>query len=59
MKVSGLSRCEGQRGCPEASIREGPEDQTLRAEEVGSQKSCIDVGHIAEDRRRPPLVDAD
>ena len=45
--------------CPEASIREGPEELTLRAEEVGSQKSCINVDHTAEDRWRPPLVDAD
>ena len=36
--------------CPEVSIREGPEEVTLRAEEVGSQKACINVGHIAEDR---------
>ena len=45
--------------CPEGSIREGPEELTLRAEEVGSQNACINVGHIAEDRWRPPLVDAD
>ena len=44
---------------PEASIREGPEELTLRAEEVGSQKSCINVDHTAEDRWGPPLVDAD
>ena len=28
-------------------------------EEVGSQKSCINVDHMAEDRWRPPLVAAD
>ena len=44
---------------PEASIREGLEELTLRAEEVGSPKSCIKVGHIAEDRWGPPLVDTD
>ena len=49
---------EGTPG-PEVSIREGPEELTLRAEEVGSQKACINVGHIAEDRWGPPLVDAD
>ena len=43
----------------EASIRKGPEELTLRAEEVGSQKACINVGHIAEYRWRPPVVDAD
>ena len=43
----------------EASIRKGSEELTLRAEEVGSQKACINVGHIAEDRWGSPLVDAD
>ena len=36
-----------------------PEELTLRAEEVRTQKSCINVDHIAEERRGPPLVDAD
>ena len=44
---------------PEVSIREGPDELTLRAKEVGSKKTCINVGHIAEDRWGPPLVDAD
>ena len=35
------------------------EELTLRTEEVGSQKSCINVDHIAHDRWGPPLVDAD
>ena len=55
-------QCEGQsskRECHEVSIREGPEELTLRAEEVGSQRLCIKVDHIAEDRWGPPLVDAD
>ena len=62
MKVSGRSRCEGQKceeECPEATIREGPEELTLKAEAVGAQKSCINVEHMADDRWRPPLVDAD
>ena len=57
--MQGPSRCEGQslkREGPQASIREGPEELTQRAEEVGSKKSCINVDHIAEDWRRPPLV---
>ena len=45
--------------CPEVSIREGPEELTLRAEDVGSQKACSNVDHIAEDRWGPLLVDAD
>ena len=41
------------------SIREGPEELTLRAEEVGSQKLCTNADHIAQDRWGPPLVHAD
>ena len=49
-------RYEGQvRG----SIREDPEKLTLRTEEVRSEKSCINVDHIAQDRWRTPLADAD
>ena len=32
---------------------------TLRTEDVGSKKACINVDHIAEDICGPPLVDAD
>ena len=39
-----------EEGCPEVSIREGPEELTLRTAEVGSKKACINVDHIAEDR---------
>ena len=38
-----------EEGCPKVSIRE-------RAEDVGFQKACINVDHIAEDRWRPPLA---
>ena len=41
------------------STREGPEELTPRAEEVGSRKLCINGGHVAEDRWGPPLADAD
>ena len=37
-------------------FRESFEELTLRAEDVGSQKSCINV---AKERWGPPLVDAD
>ena len=50
-------KCKGEGH--EVSIREGPEESTLRTEEVGSQKVCINVGHIAEDSCGPVLVDAD
>ena len=39
--------------CPEVSTSEGPEELALR------RKACINVCQIAEDRRGPPLVDAD
>ena len=49
-----------KRGAPRCRIREGPEELTLRKEEVGLQKiACINDDHIAEDRWRPSLVDAD
>ena len=35
---------------------EVPRPLTLGAEEVGSQKACINVGHIAEERRRHRLA---
>ena len=41
------------------SVREGPEELTLRAEEVGTQKSCINDDHVAQERWGPPLADAD
>ena len=54
-----VRRPKFEEGCPEVSIREGPEELTLRTEEVGSPKACINVDHIVEDRCGPPLVDAD
>ena len=58
MRPFEVRRPKFEEGCPEASW-EGPEELTLRAKVVGSQKSCISVEHIAEDRWAPPLVDAD
>ena len=46
-------KCEGEGS--EVSIREGPEESTLRTEEVRSKKSCINV----EGQMRPLFVDAD
>ena len=37
-------------------VRESPEELTFRAEEVGAQKSCINVDHIAKERCGPPTV---
>ena len=47
-------KCE--EGCPEVSIREGPEELTLRIEEAGSKRACINVDHVAEDRWRCGLA---
>ena len=44
---------------PEAVIREGADEVTLRAEEVGTLKACINVDRIEDDRWEPPLIDAD
>ena len=54
-----VRRPKFEEGYPEVSMRQGPEELTLRTEEVGSQKACINVDHIAEDRWGPPLADAD
>ena len=53
-----VRRPECEEGSPEVLVREGPEELTLRAEEA-THKSCINVDHIAQERWRPPLVDAD
>ena len=37
-------------------VRERPDELTLRADEVGTWKSCVNVDHIAKDH---PLVDVD
>ena len=54
-----VRRPKFKEGCPEVSIREVPEELTLRTEEVGSKKACINVDRTAEDRRGPHFVDAD
>ena len=43
---------------PEAVIREGADELTSRAEEVGSLRTFIDMKHIELERWGPPLVDA-
>ena len=44
---------------PEVAIREGADELTLRAYEVGTQGAFIDTEHIECERWGPPLVDAD
>ena len=43
----------------EVLVRESPEELTLRAEELGTQKSRINVDPIENQRWGPPLLDAD
>ena len=54
-----VRRRKGSEGCLEVPVRESPEELTLRADEMGTVKSCINVDHIAMERWGPPLVDAD
>ena len=44
---------------PEAAIREGSDELTLRADEVGTLWEFINKDHIKFERGEPPLVDAD
>ena len=41
-------------GCPEGKVRESPDELTLRAEEVGTLKTYINVNHIGKERWRSP-----
>ena len=41
------------------TVRESPDELTLRAEEVNTFKAYIDVNHIQPERWGPHLVDAD
>ena len=44
---------------PDAVIREGADELTLRAEEVGSARTFFYAKHVELERRGPPLVGAD
>ena len=54
-----VGRPKFEEGSPDVSIREGPEELTLRTEEVGSKQACINVDHIAQDRWGPPSINTD
>ena len=41
------------------TVTESPDELTLRAEEVGTWKSYVNVDHIANERWGPLLVDDD
>ena len=49
-----VRRPKGSEGYPEVTVRESPDELTLRAEEVGTWKSYINVDHIAKERWGPP-----
>ena len=42
-------RPKGQEGYPQVTVRESPDELTLRADEVGTWKSCINVDHIPKE----------
>ena len=46
-------------GVLDVTVRESPDELTLRAEEVNTWKALIDVNHIEPERWGPPLFDAD
>ena len=54
-----VRRPKGEEGYPEVLVRESFDELTLRADEMGFWKSCINVDHIAKEIWGPPLADAD
>ena len=40
-------------------IREGADELTLQAHEVGVRRTCIDTAYVVDHRWEPPVVDAD
>ena len=46
---------QSTKGCPEVTVRESPDEWTLRAEEVGTWKTYINVDHIEKKRWGPPF----
>ena len=53
-----VRRPKGSEGYPEVTVRESPDELTLRAEEVCTWKSYINVDHKEKERWRPHLVRA-
>ena len=49
-----VQRPKVSEGCPEVTVRESPDELTLRAEEVGTLKTYINVDNM-EKERCPPL----
>ena len=54
-----VRRPKGSEGCPEVTVRESPDELTLRAEEVGSWRTYVNVDHIEKEGWGHLLVDYD
>ena len=54
-----VRRSKGSEGSPETTVRESPDELTLRAEEVDTWKSYMNVVHTKKERWGPSLVDND
>ena len=54
-----VRRTKGSEEHPEVTVRESPDELSLRADEVGTWNSYINVDHIEKERWGPLLVDHD
>ena len=54
-----VERQQFSEALPEATVREGAGELTLRADEVGAQRASINTEHIEFERWGPQMVDAD
>ena len=57
METNKVRRPKVPEGCPEVTVRESPDELTLRAEEVSTLKTYINLDHIEKERWCPLLVD--
>ena len=55
MKPFSVQKPNFSEGYPEAAIREGADDSTLRAEDVKTLNACINIDHNEENIWGPPL----
>ena len=59
MGIFKVRRPKGSEGYPDATVRESPDELTLRTEEVGTWKSYSNVDHMEKERWALSLVDTD
>ena len=50
IKIFNVQKPNFSEDCQEAAIRDGADELTLRAEEVGTLKVCINIDHVEDDR---------